>query len=74
MLDCTICKHFTDTDCVCRHGEKFERAIISEPKKISVRQGLEYCGHCGYESQYANGYKQFYCIRCGGLNLRNWEN
>jgi hypothetical protein len=24
--------------------------------------------------EYARGYKKFYCIRCGGLNLRNWKN
>jgi hypothetical protein len=25
-------------------------------------------------SEYARGYKKFYCIRCGGLNLRSWKN
>ena len=40
-------------------------------KKISVRDGKEYCGHCGYLCDYARGYKKFYCIRCGGLNLRS---
>jgi hypothetical protein len=24
--------------------------------------------------EYARGYKKFYCIRCGGLNLRSWKN
>ena len=45
-----------------------------EPKKISVSNGKEYCGHCGYLCEYARGYKKFYCIRCGGLNLRSWKN
>lgn len=58
----------------CKHGELFERKNVSEPQKISVSNGKEYCGHCGYLSEYARGYKKFYCIRCGGLNLRSWKN
>ena len=27
-----------------------------------------------YSNEYARGYKKFYCIRCGGLNLRSWKN
>lgn len=76
MIDCNICKHKKDYDyCTeCKHGELFERKNVSEPKKISVSNGKEYCGHCGYLSEYARGYKKFYCIRCGGLNLRSWKN
>lgn len=73
MVDCNICKNKDDTQCNCRHGELFERAIISEPKKISLNHSAEYCGHCGYNAHYAQGYKRFYCIRCGGLNLRSWN-
>lgn len=72
MIDCNICKH---KDCIeCKHGELFERKNVSEPKKISASNGKEYCGHCGYLCEYARGYKKFYCIRCGGLNLRSWKN
>lgn len=76
MVDCNICKHKEDYDyCTeCKHGELFERKNVSEPKKISVSNGKEYCGHCGYLCEYARGYKKFYCIRCGGLNLRSWKN
>ena len=69
MVDCNICKHKEDCCVGCKHGELFERKNVSEPKKISVSNGHEYCGHCGYLCEYARGYKQFYCIRCGGLNL-----
>lgn len=69
MIDCNICKHKDCTE--CKHGELFERNNVSEPKKISVSYGIEYCGHCGYLCEYARGYKKFYCIRCGGLNLRS---
>jgi hypothetical protein len=74
MIDCNICKHKEDYCIECKHGELFERKSVSEPKKISVSNGKEYCGHCGYLSEYARGYKKFYCIRCGGLNLRSWKN
>lgn len=76
MVDCKICRNNDNEDVCrdCRHGEMFERNIISEPMKISMNSGAEYCGHCGYNSHYAKGYKRFYCIRCGGLNLRSWEN
>ena len=72
MLDCNICKNKINGDmCIeCKHGELFERNVLSEPKKISINEGTDYCGHCGYLSDYAKGYKRFYCIRCGGLNLR----
>ena len=30
--------------------------------------------HGPYFHEYARGYKKFYCIRCGGLNLRSWKN
>ena len=73
MIDCNICKHKEDYCIECKHGELFERKNVSEPKKISVSNGKEYCGHCGYLSEYARGYKKFYCIRCGGLNLRSWK-
>lgn len=75
MLDCNICKNKGNED-VCRncmHGELFERNVISESKKILLREGLEYCGHCGLLSNYAIEYRKFYCIRCGGLNLRSWK-
>ena len=75
MIDCNICKNKNNnevcTDCI--HGELFERNVVSEPKKISVRNGKDYCGHCGYISDYARGYDRFYCLRCGGLNLRKLE-
>lgn len=76
MIDCNICKYedkegYCTQD--CKHGELFERNNVSEPKKISASNGKEYCGHCGYLSEYARGYKKFYCIRCGGLNLRSWQ-
>jgi hypothetical protein len=77
MIDCNICKYKEDYGyCIdCRHGELFERKNVSEPKKISVGSyGREYCGHCGYLCEYARGYKKFYCIRCGGLNLRSQKN
>lgn len=76
MIDCNICKHKDKEGyCIeCKHGELFERKNVSEPKKISVSNGKEYCGHCGYLCEYARGYKRFYCIRCGGLNLRSWKN
>lgn len=76
MIDCNICKHKDkESYCIeCKHGKLFERKNVSEPKKISVSNGKEYCGHCGYLSEYARGYKKFYCIRCGGLNLRSWKN
>lgn len=51
-----------------------ERNNVSGSKKVSVSNGREYCGHCGYLCEYARGYKKFYCIRCGGLNLRSWKN
>lgn len=70
MIDCNICKHKEDYCTECKNGELFERKNVSEPKKISVSNGKEYCGHCGYLCEYARGYKKFYCIRCGGLNLR----
>ena len=75
MIDCNICKNKDNNDvCMdCRHGELFERNVVSEPKKISVSNGKDYCGHCGYISDYARGYDRFYCLRCGGLNLRKWE-
>lgn len=73
MVDCNICKHREDHCIECKHGELFERNNVSEPKQISVSHGSEYCGHCGYSCEYATGYKKFYCIRCGGLNLRGWE-
>lgn len=75
MLDCNICKNKGNED-VCRncmHGELFERNVISEPKKSLIREGLEYCSHCGFLSNYAYKYSKFYCIRCGGLNLRSWK-
>lgn len=50
----------------CSRGE-----MCQNLKKISVSSGNEYCGHCGYLCEYARGYKKFYCIRCGGLNLRS---
>jgi hypothetical protein len=71
MIDCNICKHKENYCIECKHGELFERKNVSEPKKISVSNGNEYCGHCGYLCDYAGGYKKFYCIRCGGLNLRS---
>lgn len=74
MIDCNICKHKEDCCIECKHGELFERDNVSEPKQISVSKGNEYCGHCGYLCEYAKGYKKFYCIRCGGLNLRSWKN
>lgn len=79
MIDCAFCKSnndFSETSSCnnCRHGENFERVIISEPVRIKIRDGVEYCGHCGYISDYAKGYAKFYCIRCGGLNLRSWSN
>lgn len=74
MIDCNICKHKEDYCTECKNGELFERKNVSEPKKISVSNGKEYCGHCGYLCEYARGYKKFYCIRCGGLNLRSWKN
>lgn len=74
MIDCNICKYKNDYCIECKNGELFERANVSEPKKISVSNGNEYCGHCGYLCDYARGYKKFYCIRCGGLNLRSWKN
>lgn len=74
MIDCNICKHKEDCCIECKHGELFERGNVSEPKQISVSNGNEYCGHCGYLCEYAKGYKKFYCIRCGGLNLRSWKN
>ena len=74
MIDCNICKHKDDYCIECKHGELFERNNVSEPRKISASNGKEYCGHCGYLYEYARGYKKFYCIRCGGLNLRNWKN
>ena len=44
-------------------------------KKLeSVSNGKEYYGHCCYLCEYTRGYKQFYCIRCGGLNLRSLKN
>ena len=73
MIDCNICKYKEDYGyCIdCKHGELFERKNVSEPKKTSFgSNGREYCGHCGYLCEYARGYKKFYCIRCGGLNLR----
>lgn len=48
MIDCNICKHKEDYCIGCKHGELFERKNVSEPKKISVSNGNEYCGHCGY--------------------------
>ncbi len=74
MIDCNICKYKNDYCIECKNGELFERENVPEPKKISVRNGKEYCGHCGYLCEYARGYKKFYCIRCGRLNLRNWKN
>ena len=76
MIDCNICKHKDKEGyCIkCKHAELFERNNVSEHKKISVSNGKEYCGHCGYLCEYARGYKKFYCIRCGGLNLRSWKN
>jgi hypothetical protein len=71
MIDCNICKHKEDYCIGCKHGELFERNNVPEPKKISVSNGNEYCGHCGYLCDYARRYKKFYCIRCGGLNLRS---
>lgn len=63
--------HHTELKCSeCKNGELFERANVSEHKKISFSNGKEYCGHCGYLCEYAKGIKKFYCIRCGGLNLR----
>lgn len=56
----------------CRHGELFERKNVSEPKKISVSNGREYCGHCGYVCEYARGYKKFYCIRLDGQK-EDWK-
>ena len=55
MIDCNICKNKNNNDvCTdCIHGELFERNVVSEPKKISVRNGKDYCGHCGYISDYA---------------------
>ena len=75
MIDCNICKNLNGEACSsCIHGEMFERNVISEPRKIILSHDREYCGHCGYISHYAKGYKRFYCIRCGGLNLRVWNN
>lgn len=74
MIDCNICKHKGDCCIECKHGELFERDNVSEPKRILVSNGKEYCGHCGYLCEYAREYKKFYCIRCGGLNLRSWKN
>lgn len=74
MLIKLPCKHKEDYCTECKHGELFERKNVSEPKQISVSNGNEYCGHCGYLCEYARGYKRFYCIRCGGLNLRSWKN
>lgn len=67
MIDCNICKYKEDYCIECKHGELFERENVSEPKQISVSNGNEYCGHCGYLCEYARVYKKFYCIRCGGL-------
>lgn len=79
MVDCSICQlKSTDTCMSCFHGDLFERAIA--PTKTSVSYGKElwksneYCGHCGYWNNYALSQRQFYCIRCGGLNVRNIEN
>ncbi len=71
MIDCNSCRNKENYCIKCKHGELFERKNASKPKKISVRDGKEYCGHCGYLCDYARGYKKFYCIRCGGLNLRS---
>lgn len=59
MIDCNICKHKEEEHyCIeCKHGELFERNNVSGPKKVSVSNGREYCGHCGYLSEYARGYK-----------------
>ncbi len=64
MIDCNICKHKEEEHyCIeCKHGELFERKNVSEPQKISVSNGREYCGHCGYVCEYARGYKKFYCM------------
>ena len=50
MIDCNICKHKEDYCIGCKHGELFERKNVSEPKKISVSNGNEYCGHCVFFS------------------------
>lgn len=59
MIDCNICKHKEDYDyCAeCKHGELFERNNVSEPKKISVSNGKEYCRHCGYLCEYDTEYE-----------------
>lgn len=55
MIDCNICK-YKDKEgyCIekCKHGELFERNNVSEPKKISVSNGREYCGHCGQKLKW----------------------
>ena len=73
MINCDICKYKDAISCDCRHGENFERVVIEEPQKVHIRNGVEYCAHCGFIADYAKGYKKFYCIRCGGLNIRNWQ-
>lgn len=41
-----------------------------KPKRILIKNGIEYCGYCGCACTYAKGYKSFYCIECGRLNYR----
>lgn len=77
MIHCEECKYNEEYKyCTsCNHGELFERRKLSAPKKITHGiSGKEYCAHCGYSCDYASRYKKFYCIRCGGLNLRSCTN
>lgn len=77
MIHCEECKYSEEYKyCTnCSHGELFERRKLSEPKKITHGiSGKEYCAHCGYLCDYARRYRKFYCIRCGGLNLRSCTN
>ena len=43
---------------------------IGRKYHLYMQEG-EYRGHCSYLCEYVREYKKFYCIRCGGLNLRN---
>lgn len=78
MVNCDICANQNSETCrQCRFGDFFERTEVSDKVSVVFRPDSvmswgtsEFCGHCGYPCNYASCYRQFYCVKCGGLNIR----
>lgn len=77
MVDCSICLNKDSSKCDgCRFGAFFERTVVSDKLPIAINTNpmffgsYELCGHCGFPCDYASCFRQFYCVKCGGLNTR----